>query len=754
MPKRIKMIKFCLLLVFLLSFSFIAYADKKVSRSVKDLTRFLDNPSVTPECRPGNSCPQVINESYQDMYRKGTVGTINKLVSDGSLKNPRTVCSSSGEYLLKMDVKKLHQQMNKAFPRSARLYETVDDCSEHKIKKKGDEKLKEAYVLYDVHYKNEAIKTALINLLDSEAQIDLILPGDRSNCSEMKISEARAHCQELQGCKRKRPAGQYLEIKAVEVEESLKSIRKLMSEKRKLATARSGKGEKIKEIERSIEFIKDLNPMLRGEKFKSLLSGKTDISRAAVNLAVTEQLKVSKSDIKAKLRSFNRAHDCLTGKNRVCDDFEKIRRLTKYQSPYVTYPQSPELNYTANFHQCVEAIKEERYKADLVLDDAAIGLALTLTPYAIVNGAKLAGTLARTSKIASNVTKAERIAGNTGLAANIGYGGYHTADEFKRCNAEISSFAKLGTPGWKASCSSMDKIFVTNSNNLQCTTRALVFGALLIPVGGNSLKLAHSLPKVEASKVTALVNKVRNGQSLTKEEEALLLRKLKARNPLDKILNKGLSANDKKFAESALERLYKKQDVSPEDLLKLSKLIKPTNPPLLVISRQDNVKEIMETQRIWGSTEGSTYAAAKPVETAWDRVKTGVHGDKEGTFIFTPEAAALFKPHEVEGVYSAIKRASGQYKGPFGDIIIEESKQVVVNGRPHIVITKARRAAGTADEVQHVQTTGKAARRLWGRRLGIEPVAGLGAAAPVLQMYSWYTDKPIPDIIIEAFQDE
>lgn len=742
------------LLVYFLSLSSAVFADERMSRSVQGLTKFLNNPSTAAECDPGNKCPEVIRESYVDMYRKGTVGFINTVVSDGSLKNPRTVCNTSAQYVQKMDMRKLHQQMNKTFPQSAKLYEYTQDCDELKPKLKDDNVLQDAYVLYDFHYKNEAIKTALQNLLDSEAQINLISPGELSSCPEMRIAEARSHCQELRGCKRDRPASRYLEMKSFEVEEAIKNIKILEAEKRKLSSGRSLKRDKVKQIERDIETIKDLNPLLRGEKFKSLVSGKTGLSRAVINQAIIDQLNISRKEIKSKLRSFNRAHDCLTGKNQNCENFESVMRMTKYQSPNVTYPNAPELNYAANFHQCIENIKEERYKADLVLDDAAINLALTLTPYAVVSGAKLAGTLARTSKIASDAAKVERLTGKGALAANISYGGYHTLDELKRCSAEISAFSKLGKPGRKMSCSSMDKIFVNNSNNSQCVSKAMVSAALLTPVGASSLKLAGKLPKAVPSKISELVKKVRSGKSLTKEEEALLLQRLKKNNPLEKILNKGLSANDKKFAETTLERLYKKEDVSPEDLLKLSKLIKPMNPPLLVITRQDNVKEIMESQRIWGSTEGSTYAAAKPIETKWDKVKTGVHGDKEGTFIFTPEAAVLFKPHEVEGLYSAMKRAAGQYKGPFGDIIIEESKQVMVNGRPHVIITKARRAAGTGSEVRHVQTTGKATQRLWGRRLAIEPVANLGTAASALQMYSWYTDKPIDEIIREAFQEE
>ncbi len=34
-----------------------------------------------------SECPDVILKSHQDIYRRGTVGTINKVVSDGSVQN-------------------------------------------------------------------------------------------------------------------------------------------------------------------------------------------------------------------------------------------------------------------------------------------------------------------------------------------------------------------------------------------------------------------------------------------------------------------------------------------------------------------------------------------------------------------------------------------------------------------------------------------------------------------------------------------
>lgn len=724
-----------------------ALGEEGLKRSLEELNIFLTSPRAEADCDNEASCPAVIKHSYKDMYRTGTVGLVNKFVSDGSLRNPRVVCQSSAKEVLKIDMRKLRDQMNREFPHSIKLYEYTQGCEKVSAQEKGDELLQEAYMHYDFNYKNEAIKNTLIDLLNAEAQINLILPTERSLCSEMRIGDVRKYCENLRACKKERKSSEYMELKTKELSGALLAIQELKKQKKNQPS-------KSKEIDADIERIRDFNPILKSEEFRDLVKMTSPPSKNAIQSALTSQLKSSRSQIAMRLKAFNWAHDCLTGKRNNCRDFDEIMRVTRYQQNQTTFAKSRELNQVASFHQCVEGIKEDRYKADLVLNDAAINLALTLTPYAVLSGAKIAGSMARTTKVANDILKVQNVAGKAALAANLGYGAYHTEKDFEKCKTSLSVISKLAGSSSKFTCESVDKVFVYNMHGSQCVTKAAVSAALLVPIAAGSVKVAGRLPKVIPSKVTQLVNKIRGGKSLTKAEETLLLQKLKEKNPLDKLLNKGLSANDKNFAKVTLEKLYKKGDVSPEDLLKLSKMVKQTDPPLIIISRQNDVKKILESKRIWGSTEGSTYGVAKPIETKWDKIKTGVHGEKEGTFIFTPEAAALFKKHEFEGLYSGMKRAAGQYKGPFGDIIIEESKQVMVNGRPHIIVTKARRALGSPMELRHVQTTTRANARLWGRRLGIEPVVGLSASAGALQMYSWYTGKPIGDIVVEAFKEE
>jgi hypothetical protein len=84
-----------------------------------------------------------------------------------------------------------------------------------------------------------------------------------------------------------------------------------------------------------------------------------------------------------------------------------------------------------------------------------------------------------------------------------------------------------------------------------------------------------------------------------------------------------------------------------------------------------------------------------------------------GTIIFEEDAARLFNPHPFEGPYSGLKRLLGQEKAGFGDIALDSFTRS--GNTLHVT---------SAHIVPHAgQSTTRAAARLWGRRLVIEPAA-------------------------------
>ncbi len=90
-----------------------------------------------------------------------------------------------------------------------------------------------------------------------------------------------------------------------------------------------------------------------------------------------------------------------------------------------------------------------------------------------------------------------------------------------------------------------------------------------------------------------------------------------------------------------------------------------------LFTSQGNIDAILGSRRIWGLTEGNVYAGltartAKSVKTALlnGRLPTG----SDTAFMFTGQAARVFRAHEIWGPFSAWKALGGQFKGGFGDI--------------------------------------------------------------------------------------
>ena len=70
-----------------------------------------------------------------------------------------------------------------------------------------------------------------------------------------------------------------------------------------------------------------------------------------------------------------------------------------------------------------------------------------------------------------------------------------------------------------------------------------------------------------------------------------------------------------------------------------------------------------------GNRGGRAGSAEVGVIGGAEKVKS-----KRGVSPLLAEAAQLFRPHAIEGWYSGLKRALGQFKGPFGDIVIDAAR--------------------------------------------------------------------------------
>lgn len=152
---------------------------------------------------------------------------------------------------------------------------------------------------------------------------------------------------------------------------------------------------------------------------------------------------------------------------------------------------------------------------------------------------------------------------------------------------------------------------------------------------------------------------------------------------------------------------------------------------------QGNREAILESQRIWGQTEGSVYGLDTPNLPSWRGTGGGTVGSDSAIFRFSGENN-VFQPHEVTGPFSLIKRLLGQSKAGFGDLAFEEAAQIgtrLVKGN-EIPIYELTGVRLLPNEFAGQSATW-AASRLWGRRiLDVALASGLLAAAG-LNIYDW-----------------
>ena len=161
-----------------------------------------------------------------------------------------------------------------------------------------------------------------------------------------------------------------------------------------------------------------------------------------------------------------------------------------------------------------------------------------------------------------------------------------------------------------------------------------------------------------------------------------------------------------------------------------SPYFKPPQSPKIYTATED-IGKILSSGRVWGQTEGSVYGMATPNASRL-RSMANPKVREPGLLIFEGKAASLFKRHPLEGAYSGLKRALGQYKSKFGDIQFDPSRagiRKLSDGKIEVTISEATIGSHQG------QSELRAAYRLLGRRVIIEPLATTAAAGLVYKAY-------------------
>ncbi|MFA6031051.1 MAG: hypothetical protein WC969_14435 [Elusimicrobiota bacterium] len=193
----------------------------------------------------------------------------------------------------------------------------------------------------------------------------------------------------------------------------------------------------------------------------------------------------------------------------------------------------------------------------------------------------------------------------------------------------------------------------------------------------------------------------------------------------------------------------------------------------VVFHTTDAVQDIMKSGRVAATTERFAYGATRHIEGAQAlqgavaggaaaqrlanarlaisrigrQLRAGVK-PKDGLVVFQGDAAKLFQPHEVRGIYSGIKRVAGQQvTNGQGDIIITRA---VFNPETNTLTITGARMVDAGERAFLFQSKAFAYSRMWGRRVFLDggltaATAFVAAPAQAREQLFEYALGPIPE---------
>ena len=444
-----------------------------------------------------SECPEVLKDSLSDMYWNGTVGAINVVdqnirefynyvtnddskVSD--FRDPRAACDHSEKLSGTPD--DVTRALLTEFPDDFQLKDFAPGCfsksevNEQIEKRRKDEDLKlaQAYMQVDFNKKNQRIKKAYKDLLDAHTQLGNLVDTPPVECKSIKNQTTSNYCEKLKSCHGK--SGNRFQDKVDETSIAFEQIRHL-----ELLKSDSSQPQELRaQAQNGINQLLEIYPLLKGKHLARLRQeysskGKS-VPSELLQTRVQRQLNDSKDKIVKKMRDLDRAQECLIGQSDNCKDFDKILNSIKYGRDYSAPTKDKHLRSAHNFYSCVENMKDARNEANAVLDDVAIGIALSFTPMVAVNAIKLAATASRSIKAAAQAGKLTKRAHQAAFAADMGYSIGMGVDEFNRC-AEFERDLKAYDGKELNQCSDIDMKMVSATNVSRCTSQAVLTAALI-----------------------------------------------------------------------------------------------------------------------------------------------------------------------------------------------------------------------------------------------------------------------------------
>ncbi len=492
------------------------------------------------EFKKVSECPEVLNESLEGIYWNGTVGGLN--VVDQGIRNtyryitgddtkasdfrdPRATCASLAKAEGHGD--EIYSSLQAQNPNDYQLKDFAPGCfSDEAIKDQieygredEDVALAKSYLEVDFNVKNQRIKNAYHDLLDAKTQLANLIPVEKTDCKKIANKESSDYCEKLNSCSSDQNR---FDDKLEETKLAFEQIRQL----EKIKNDDSVEEDIQAQAQQGIVQILEVYPLLKGKHLSNIRSRFSkrdkDIPSALLRTQLTNQLKDSHKKINEKISDLDNAQQCLTGQGSDCDEFENTMDSINYNRAALPMGKNPHHNEANAFYSCIESQKENRNEANNVLDDVAIGVALSFTPMVAVNAIKLAATASRSIRAAAQSGKLAKNAQRGALAADLGYSAGMGVAEYNKCQ-EFETQLKAFNGKRLNQCSDIDMKMVSASNVSRCTSQALLTAALIggpaaaIPVVKFAAKRFKSAKSVATS--TAKTKTSKNDSNTSYDEE-------------------------------------------------------------------------------------------------------------------------------------------------------------------------------------------------------------------------------------------
>lgn len=526
-------------------------AQKAVYENTTPVNKCHSDPTLL-----SSTCPPYLEDLIEDNYAGGLFGIINRVASNGSVATPDRIC---GNTQLKISPAEFVDKLVKSpygSSQQVNLLATSMACVNKFGNKYSPSELSRArqYALSSLVYLPQQLSAGFRNMLESKSQLDLMLGNSvKEKCSEYPSTELMNYCNAVENCKHTKNES-YFNNKAQELLSALKMIQSMNMQIMNLRKKRDSDEVARAKLELAVKTLKELYPMFENSSFKGPIRStyyeNQQITLTDVKASLKTELTDTRRKVLGKLKELKIAKSCILGERSNCGGMLKLLKETapawkpEHDLPFESY------------YSCIEDRKNARNVANKDLNEAAISVALLLTPIAVIESAGLVYKTGSLIKNATAVTKIKKLAILSSVAADTTISEVEAGKIYLACKPKLQMLESYQAKA--PSCEIQEKK-VDMTTDLSACHQQIFTGALSVAFSGIGLGLAvksvQDVGKAIPENVLTLISK---------ESDVEL------KDSLNKYISKLKTIEDKKKAISELSlrlsKIAKMKNYSPEEI--------------------------------------------------------------------------------------------------------------------------------------------------------------------------------------------